>query len=68
MQSFKKLHDADQAMRQSMQERLNQQLLANQDQNEGYAAATHSPAFDQKEAFKPLKEVDSKIKLTTCTI
>ena len=45
MQSFKKLHDADQAMRQSMQERLNQQLLADQDQKEAYAVAMHSPAF-----------------------
>ena len=55
-------------MQQSMRERLNQQLFANQDQKEAYDVATHSPAFDQKEAFKPLQEVDSKIKLITCTI
>ncbi len=61
MKGFKKLKDADQGIHQTMQDRLNQQLLANQDQNEAYAAATHSPAFDQKEVFKRLQEVDSSL-------
>lgn len=61
MKRFNELKDADQGMHQSMQDRLNQQLAANQDQNEAYAAATHSPAFDQKEAFKPLQEVDPSL-------